>query len=66
MHHLIVVVSSLGKSVSPEDMVSGIESITDGIILAVICGCKATFDPKNAPNVAWGRISSAFSAFSNI
>jgi hypothetical protein len=25
---------SLGKSVSPEDMVSGIESITDGIILA--------------------------------
>jgi hypothetical protein len=27
---------SLGKSVSPEDMVSGIESITDGIILAAV------------------------------
>jgi hypothetical protein len=31
-----VVVWSLGKSVSPEDMVSGIESITDGIILAAV------------------------------
>jgi hypothetical protein len=63
-----VVVWSLGKSVSPEDMVSGIESITDGIILAAVKFADAkTFDPKNVSNVAWGKgISSAFSAFSPI
>jgi hypothetical protein len=60
---------SLSKAVSPEDMVSGIEAITDGIITAAnkFADAKATFDPKNAPNVAWGKgVSSAFSAFSPI
>jgi hypothetical protein len=36
-------------------MVSGIESITDGIILAAVkFACKSNFDPKNAL-IAWGR-----------
>jgi hypothetical protein len=34
---------SLGKSVSPEDMVSGIESITDGIILAANLQMQSNF-----------------------
>jgi hypothetical protein len=39
---------SLGKSVSPEDMVSGIESITDGYIALGTNLQIKTFDPKNA------------------
>jgi hypothetical protein len=58
-----------GSNVSPDDMKSGILTISDGIIAAAdkFAENKATFDVANVPDSEWGtRVSSAIQAFGGV
>jgi hypothetical protein len=58
-----------GSNVSPEDMKSGILTISDGIIAAAdkFAENKSTFDITNVPESEWGtRVSSAIQAFGGV
>jgi len=58
-----------GSNVSPDDMKSGILTISDGIIAAAdkFAENKATFDVANVPDSEWGtRVSSAIKAFGGV